>query len=59
MQTISSLIGSAKSLALAATLATVAVSAVAQTLLHEITGQRPRWFRAVVGMANPFVSAPL
>ena len=31
----------------------------AQTLLHEITGQRPRWFRAVVGMANPFVSAPL
>ena len=31
----------------------------AQTLLHEISGQRPRWFRAVVGMANPFVSAPL
>ena len=23
------------------------------------TGQSPRWFRAVVGMANPFVSAPL
>ena len=31
----------------------------AQSLLHEISGQRPRWFRAVVGMANPFVSAPL
>jgi peptidoglycan/xylan/chitin deacetylase (PgdA/CDA1 family) len=29
-----------------------------QTLLA-ITGIAPRWFRAVVGMANPFVSAPL
>ncbi|MEO6519156.1 MAG: polysaccharide deacetylase family protein [Pseudoxanthomonas sp.] len=31
----------------------------AQAMLHAITGQRPRWFRAVVGMANPFVSAAL
>ncbi|HEX7802272.1 MAG TPA: polysaccharide deacetylase family protein [Pseudoxanthomonas sp.] len=31
----------------------------AQATLREITGQAPRWFRAVVGMANPFVSAPL
>jgi peptidoglycan/xylan/chitin deacetylase (PgdA/CDA1 family) len=31
----------------------------AQATLHEITGQSPRWFRAVVGMANPFVAAPL
>ena len=30
-----------------------------QAILGEITGQAPRWFRAVVGMANPFVSAPL
>lgn len=30
-----------------------------QATLREITGQAPRWFRAVVGMANPFVSAPL
>ncbi|MEJ7746042.1 MAG: polysaccharide deacetylase family protein [Luteimonas sp.] len=30
-----------------------------QTILREITGTSPRWFRAVVGMANPFVSAPL
>lgn len=30
-----------------------------QTLLREIAGSAPRWFRAVVGMANPFVSAPL
>ena len=30
-----------------------------QALLHEICGVAPRWFRAVVGMANPFVSAPL
>ncbi len=30
-----------------------------QTLLREIGGSAPRWFRAVVGMANPFVSAPL
>ena len=31
----------------------------AQATLREITGQPPRWFRAVVGMANPFVSASL
>ena len=31
----------------------------AQSTLRDITGQSPRWFRAVVGMANPFVSAPL
>lgn len=31
----------------------------AQATLHGITGVAPRWFRAVVGMANPFVSAPL
>lgn len=30
-----------------------------QTILQDITGTAPRWFRAVVGMANPFVSAPL
>lgn len=30
-----------------------------QATLAAITGQAPRWFRAVVGMANPFVSAPL
>ena len=30
-----------------------------QASLAEITGTAPRWFRAVVGMANPFVSAPL
>lgn len=30
-----------------------------QRILHDITGITPRWFRAVVGMANPFVSAPL
>ena len=30
-----------------------------QATLRTITGQAPRWFRAVVGMANPFVSAPL
>lgn len=30
-----------------------------QALLTEVTGVAPRWFRAVVGMANPFVSAPL
>src|SRR3546814_13294352 len=28
-------------------------------LLRAITGRAPRWFRAVVGHANPFVSAPL
>ena len=26
---------------------------------RRIAGVAPRWFRAVVGMANPFVSAPL
>lgn len=31
----------------------------AQETLTEITGVRPRWFRAVVGMANPFVAAAL
>src|SRR5688500_2653951 len=31
----------------------------AQATLGDITGRRPRWFRAVVGMANPFVSASL
>jgi peptidoglycan/xylan/chitin deacetylase (PgdA/CDA1 family) len=30
-----------------------------QATLTAITGTTPRWFRAVVGMANPFVSAPL
>lgn len=30
-----------------------------QTTLTAIAGTAPRWFRAVVGMANPFVSAPL
>ncbi|HEU0306261.1 MAG TPA: polysaccharide deacetylase family protein [Lysobacter sp.] len=30
-----------------------------QAELAAITGVAPRWFRAVVGMANPFVSAPL
>lgn len=30
-----------------------------QDILSGITGTAPRWFRAVVGMANPFVSAPL
>ncbi|MCJ0826535.1 polysaccharide deacetylase family protein [Luteimonas sp. 50] len=30
-----------------------------QAILGEIAGTAPRWFRAVVGMANPFVSAPL
>ncbi|TZF90257.1 polysaccharide deacetylase family protein [Cognatilysobacter lacus] len=31
----------------------------AQATLTEIAGIRPVWFRAVVGMANPFVAAPL
>jgi len=31
----------------------------AQATLREVAGVTPRWFRAVVGMANPFVSAPL
>jgi len=30
-----------------------------QALLRQIIGRAPRWFRAVVGMANPFVAAPL
>ncbi|HET6434966.1 MAG TPA: polysaccharide deacetylase family protein [Xanthomonadaceae bacterium] len=30
-----------------------------QAILEGITGTRPRWFRAVVGMANPFVAAAL
>ena len=30
-----------------------------QRILQEMTGVAPRWFRAVVGFANPFVSAPL
>jgi peptidoglycan/xylan/chitin deacetylase (PgdA/CDA1 family) len=31
----------------------------AQATLTEIAGVAPVWFRAVVGMANPFVAAPL
>jgi peptidoglycan/xylan/chitin deacetylase (PgdA/CDA1 family) len=30
-----------------------------QATLADITGRAPRWFRAVVGHANPFVHAPL
>ncbi|NUS39340.1 MAG: polysaccharide deacetylase family protein [Lysobacter sp.] len=30
-----------------------------QAILQGITGQRPRWFRAVIGMSNPFVAAAL
>src|SRR5262245_45202602 len=30
-----------------------------QATLTAIAGTAPRWFRAVVGMANPFVAAPL
>jgi len=30
-----------------------------QAVLEEISGVAPRWFRAVVGMANPFVAAEL
>lgn len=30
-----------------------------QQAIAEITGASPRWFRAVVGMANPFLAAPL
>lgn len=30
-----------------------------QTILRELTGSAPHWFRAVVGMANPFVAAVL
>lgn len=31
----------------------------AHAALRDIAGTSPRWFRAVVGMANPFVAAPL
>lgn len=31
----------------------------AQTTLTDLAGHAPRWFRAVVGMSNPFVQAPL
>lgn len=31
----------------------------AQATLSELAGVAPRWFRAVVGLANPFVAAPL
>lgn len=31
----------------------------AQRVLTEIAGTPPRWFRAVVGMSNPFLAAPL
>ena len=31
----------------------------AQAILQHITGTRPRWFRAVVGMSNPFVASAL
>lgn len=30
-----------------------------QRILTDIAGAPPRWFRAVVGMSNPFVQAPL
>jgi peptidoglycan/xylan/chitin deacetylase (PgdA/CDA1 family) len=30
-----------------------------QEILETLTGVRPRWFRAVIGMSNPFVAAPL
>lgn len=30
-----------------------------QAILEGITGKRPRWFRAVIGMSNPFVAAAL
>lgn len=33
--------------------------AQAQQVLATLAGQPPRWFRAVVGMANPFVAATL
>ncbi|RMH93213.1 polysaccharide deacetylase family protein [Lysobacter pythonis] len=33
--------------------------AEAQATLTRLAGRAPRWFRAVVGMANPFVQAPL
>ncbi len=31
----------------------------AQATLTQLAGRAPRWFRAVVGMSNPFVQAPL
>lgn len=31
----------------------------AQATLSRLSGQPPRWFRAVVGMSNPFVATPL
>lgn len=31
----------------------------AQDTLTQLSGRAPRWFRAVVGMSNPFVQAPL
>ena len=31
----------------------------AQSVITQVTGTAPRWFRAVVGMANPFVSSAL
>ncbi|WP_166210900.1 polysaccharide deacetylase family protein [Cognatiluteimonas telluris] len=30
-----------------------------QAILEQITGSRPRWFRAVIGMSNPFVASAL
>jgi peptidoglycan-N-acetylglucosamine deacetylase len=30
-----------------------------QAILQQITGVRPRWFRAVIGMSNPFVAGAL
>ena len=30
-----------------------------QAILERITGVRPRWFRAVIGMSNPFVASAL
>lgn len=30
-----------------------------QVILEGITGRRPRWFRAVIGMSNPFVAEAL
>lgn len=30
-----------------------------QAVLCDLAGRPPRWFRAVVGMANPFLAAPL
>ena len=30
-----------------------------QAIVEKITGMRPRWFRAVIGMSNPFVASAL